>query len=77
MIVRCDQREVFTLDMISLEESEETVKKLHEASHVALSVCQLELSGYSKLAWYHEQANDHMSTVMLRDKELLVQIMTD
>lgn len=28
VIVRCDQREVFTLDMISLEESEETVKKL-------------------------------------------------
>ncbi len=77
MIVKCDQREVFTLDMISLEESEETEKKLHKASHVALSVCQLELSGYSKLARYHEQANDHMSTVMLRDEELLVQIITN
>lgn len=71
VIVRCDQREVFTLDMISLEESEEKLKEIHKTSHVALSVCQLELSVCSKLARYHEQENDLMSTVMHRDKRFL------
>ncbi len=62
VIVKCDQREVFTLDMISLEESEETEKKTTQGfsrRSLCLSAWTLRLFKTGTVPWASEWSYEH------------------